>query len=163
MPTHLSCSCALSVHCPSRSLGRKGAKPAPISPLSHNRLRVAEILFSLPIATRTDWARVTSKVPSLWAASRNYQMTILKPRSRMISVRLSEEEYSALRRLCLVSGARSVSDLAREAMHAFLRGPGRGDLPPISANDVNTQMKSLDQKIEHLAAEFSSFRTVSGR
>jgi len=27
-------------------------------------------------------------------------MTILNPRSRMISVRLSEEEYSALRRLC---------------------------------------------------------------
>jgi hypothetical protein len=81
----------------------------------------------------------------------------------MISIRLSEEEYLALRRLCLVSGARSVSDLAREAMRAILGGSGRGDLLPVCSNEINAQMKSLDQKLEHLSAEFDSFRTISGR
>jgi hypothetical protein len=48
-------------------------------------------------------------------------MKEIKRRSRMISVRLSEEEYAALRHLCLLTGARSVSDLTRDAMRAVLK------------------------------------------
>src|SRR5579884_3922433 len=47
-------------------------------------------------------------------------MTVYKPRSRMISIRLSDEEYIGLKRLCVVRGARSVSDLARLAMSSML-------------------------------------------
>ena len=46
----------------------------------------------------------------------------------MISVRLSDEEYTALRRLCLVTGARSVSDITRDAMRMLLNGANREDL-----------------------------------
>ena len=47
-------------------------------------------------------------------------MKVLKPRSRMISIRLSEEEYEGLCRLSAMTGAHSLSDLARNAMRLFL-------------------------------------------
>ena len=86
-------------------------------------------------------------------------MTVLNPRSRMISVRLSEEEYSALRRLCTVTGARSVSDLTRDAMRVLLRGTTREDVLGIHVDEFRSQMRSLDQKIEQLAADITSLKS----
>ena len=86
-------------------------------------------------------------------------MTVLNPRSRMISVRLSEEEYSALRRLCTVTGARSVSDLTRDAMRVLLRNSTREDVLGIHVDEFRSQMRSLDQKIEQLAADITSLKT----
>ena len=83
-------------------------------------------------------------------------MTVLKPRSRAISVRLSEEEYWALRRLCSVTGARSVSDLTRNAMRGLLDGQDRDQMRGIGIDEFRAQMKSLDRKIEKLAAEVTS-------
>jgi len=88
-------------------------------------------------------------------------MTVLKPRSRMISVRLSEEEYSALRRLCAVTGARSVSDLTRDAMRELLNGMNRDCQLGNFMDDFGTQMRSLDRKVEQLAAEISTFKADS--
>jgi len=82
-------------------------------------------------------------------------MTVLKPRTRMISVRLSEEEYSALRRLCLVAGARSVSDLTRDAMRMLLNGASREDGIGGHMVEFRTQMRSMETKIEQLAAEIA--------
>lgn len=86
-------------------------------------------------------------------------MTVLKPRSRMISVRLSEEEYSALRRLCSVTGARSVSDLTRDAMRVLLNSTDRENVRGIDMDEFRTQMRSLDRKIELLAADITSLKT----
>jgi hypothetical protein len=85
-------------------------------------------------------------------------MAILNPRSRMISVRLSEEEYSALRRLCAVSGARSVSDLTRDAMRALLNGANREEVVGVRAHEFRTQMRSLDRKIEQISADITSLK-----
>lgn len=90
-------------------------------------------------------------------------MTVLKPRSRMISVRLSEEEYLALRRLFLVSGARSVSDLTRRAMRVILNGAGERDVAGNPLDEFSIQMKALNQKIEQLAAEVTSFKAGNQR
>jgi hypothetical protein len=79
----------------------------------------------------------------------------------MISVRLSEEEYSALRHLCSVTGARSVSDLTRDAMRVLLDGSGREKVQSIQVDEFRTQMRSLDRKIEQLAADITSLKTVS--
>lgn len=87
-------------------------------------------------------------------------MTVRNPRSRMISVRLSEEEYSALRRLCSVSGARSVSGLTRDAMRVLLNGTDREDVLSIHVDEFRTQMRSLDRKIEQLAADITSFKEI---
>jgi hypothetical protein len=74
----------------------------------------------------------------------------------MISVRLSEEEYSALRRLCLVTGARSVSDLTRDAMRLLVNGGNRDHGLETGLDEFRAQMRNLDKKIEQLAAEITT-------
>jgi Arc/MetJ-type ribon-helix-helix transcriptional regulator len=76
----------------------------------------------------------------------------------MISVRLSEEEFAALRQLCQVTGARSVSDLTRDAMRSLLENGTREDATGVHLEEFRAQMKSLDRKIESLAAEISAFK-----
>ena len=85
-------------------------------------------------------------------------MTVIKPRSRMISVRLSEEEYSALRHLCSLTGARSVSDLTRDAMRSVLKGVNRED--PLGSNleEFRADMRSLEKKVEQLEAKITMFK-----
>jgi hypothetical protein len=77
----------------------------------------------------------------------------------MISVRLSEEEYAAFKRLRSVTGARSVSDLTRDAMRMLLNGTNREDVLGIHVDEFRTQMRGLDRKIEkiqQLAAEIAN-------
>ncbi len=68
----------------------------------------------------------------------------------MVSVRLSESEYQALRQLCSTSGARSVSDLTRSAMHALLSGTTREEMLHIRMSEFCDQMNSLGRRIEEL-------------
>jgi len=77
-------------------------------------------------------------------------MTVLKARSRMISVRLSEEEYSALVNLCVMSGARSVSDLARDGLRLLISGPDDGSLSKLHADGLQAQIQLLNRRIEEL-------------
>jgi len=84
-------------------------------------------------------------------------MTVLNPRSRMISIRLSEEEYSALRRLCSVTGARSVSDLTRDAMRALLNGAEREDPVGNQVDEFRAEIRGMDRKIEQLAADIANW------
>jgi Arc/MetJ-type ribon-helix-helix transcriptional regulator len=86
-------------------------------------------------------------------------MTVMKPRSRMISVRLSEEEYSALRQLCSLTGARSVSDLTRDAMRNVLRGGGREEAFAGNLDEFRAGMRSLEKKVEQLEAKITSIRS----
>ena len=78
----------------------------------------------------------------------------------MISVRLSEEEYTALRRLCSVTGARSVSDLTRDAMRALLNGANGGDVVGIQVDEFRAEIRGMDRKIEQLAADIASWFEV---
>jgi Arc/MetJ-type ribon-helix-helix transcriptional regulator len=82
-------------------------------------------------------------------------MTVQKPRSRIISIRLSDEEYSDLRRLCMSSGARSVSDLARYAMRKLLRGTTKNDGISQHFAELQGQMSTMSSKIEQLSARFA--------
>jgi Arc/MetJ-type ribon-helix-helix transcriptional regulator len=86
-------------------------------------------------------------------------MTLMKPRSRMISVRLSEEEYTAVRRLCSLTGARSVSDLTREAMRTALRSVNREDSLGGNLDEFRADMKNLEKKLEQLEAKITIIRT----
>ena len=85
-------------------------------------------------------------------------MTVLKPRSRMISVRLSEEEYVALMRVCSLTGARSVSELTREAMRAVLKDVSRDDPVGRHFDEFRADMKSLEKKVEQLEAKITTFK-----
>ena len=74
-------------------------------------------------------------------------MTVIKPRSRMNSVRLSEEEYIALRHLCSLTGARSVSDLTRDAVNTVLKEANRDESFTNNLEEFRTGMKNLEKKL----------------
>jgi len=76
----------------------------------------------------------------------------------MISVRLSDEEYAALMRLCIVTGARSISDLARDAMRVLLTGVNREVVPGSYMDEFRAEIRNLGKTIEQLAAEITTFK-----
>jgi len=90
-------------------------------------------------------------------------MSVLKRRSRMISFRVSEDEYTGLKNLCVNEGARSVSDMARDAVQRLIsKQPGNKTSWP---NDhLVTVVQLLQGKIEALDLEVKRLgRTVNGQ
>ena len=80
----------------------------------------------------------------------------------MISVRLSEEEHLALRRLCAVTGARSVSEFTRDSIRVMLNGANRDQVLGINIDEFRAQMKNMNKKIESLTAEIATFKPGRG-
>lgn len=76
----------------------------------------------------------------------------------MISVRLSEDEYSALQQLCSTTGARSVSDLTRGAMQALLDSSTRDNGFGNYFEEFHARINKLDRKVEELAKRVASPR-----
>jgi hypothetical protein len=74
----------------------------------------------------------------------------------MISIRLSEEEYAGLCRLSALTGAHSLSDVARDAMRLFLNINNHGRLLSDSTETVQTQMEILNRRIDELKAQLMS-------
>ena len=83
-------------------------------------------------------------------------MKVLKPRSRMISIRLSEDEYAGLCRLSAEIGAHSLSDLARDAMRMFLNVSNHGHSLTGPADSVQTQMEIINRRIDELREQLMS-------
>ncbi len=71
----------------------------------------------------------------------------------MVSFRLSDEEYDTLRTLCQTQGARSVSHMARLAVHTLLNGDQRYlDTSVQSQIDaLHGKVSLLDRAVERLA------------
>jgi len=74
-------------------------------------------------------------------------MTVLKRRSRMVSFRLSEEEYEGLKHICIAAGARSLSDVARDAVQHLLEN---GSSP---RRDLSAEFRLLRERMEALDCE----------
>jgi Arc/MetJ-type ribon-helix-helix transcriptional regulator len=74
----------------------------------------------------------------------------------MVSVRLSENEYQAIRELCSSSGARSISDLTRGAMLALLRGTTREEMLHVRMEEFCDRMNSLGRRIDELVEKFGA-------
>jgi hypothetical protein len=83
-------------------------------------------------------------------------MPILKPRSRSISIRLSEDEFVTLKHLCSVTGARSVSDLTRNAMRVVLNGVNSDHRAGLHSDEFHPLLKDLERKIDQLEARIMS-------
>ena len=81
-------------------------------------------------------------------------MNVLKRRSRMVSFRLSEEEYESLRDICLTAGARSLSDIARDAVHRLIGNGGE------QKKDLESQLRLLSERMDAIDQEV---RRLSGR
>jgi hypothetical protein len=68
---------------------------------------------------------------------------------------MSEEEFTTLRRICVATGARSLSDLAREAMRGLLNDGNQRSDGEASRIEYSAQMRDLEQKVEKLSAEIA--------
>lgn len=71
-------------------------------------------------------------------------------RSRMVSFRLSPDEYARLRTMCSAQGIRSLSDLARTAMQRLI------EEPKDEIGDLREQMRALAQELERLSRVLAS-------
>ena len=85
-------------------------------------------------------------------------MSVLKRRSRMISFRVSEDEYVGLKNLCVNEGARSVSDMARDAVHRLITSH------PWPNHQLETVVLVLQDRIEALDMEVKRLgRALNGQ
>jgi hypothetical protein len=74
-------------------------------------------------------------------------MSVLKRRSRMISFRVSEDEYVGLKNLCVNEGARSVSDMARDAVQRLITNHSWPN------NQLATVVQMLQDRVDTLDKE----------
>jgi hypothetical protein len=70
-------------------------------------------------------------------------MPMIKRRTKIVSIRLLDEEYNQLKRLCETRGARSVSDLARDAMFGLMS----------PATSIEGKVQDLDMRLVALREE----------
>lgn len=88
-------------------------------------------------------------------------MSVLNRRNRMLSIRLSEDEFEQLRAVCQDRGARSVSDLAREAMMQMI-SPRRARNGS-SDGMLLARIQELDQRVSDLQTEVSRLSAQAPR
>ncbi len=81
----------------------------------------------------------------------------LDSRSKMISFRLTTEEYDKCRELCFTQGIRSVSEMARAGINLLLQQPGR-----MSQESLETRVAELEGRLHILALELKRFGLNSG-
>ena len=82
-------------------------------------------------------------------------MAVMNRRSRIISLRLSQEEYDLLRDLSVSQGARSISEFTRSVACQLPRNGNSNvtpELTPVEAalGALNDTMSSLNQNIQRL-------------
>lgn len=81
-------------------------------------------------------------------------MSVFVPRTRVVGVRLSAEEFSALEKFSIDSGARSMSEVARKAITNLLSGANRkGGAAASNANRNPVQVKNLEEQLKQLIVE----------
>ena len=80
---------------------------------------------------------------------------MFKTRTRMVSFRLSEDEYERLKDLSLMECARSVSEFARAALCKLPNGNGNGD-----SASAAPRMEKLEGAVRQLRMEMHQLRQL---
>ncbi len=89
-------------------------------------------------------------------------MGVLVPRIRTVGIRLSEDEHSALEKYCRANGARSVADMARNAVLGLVTSR-RKSAPTVSTvNENDGRLRDLEQKVEALSLELTAMKNILG-
>jgi hypothetical protein len=84
-------------------------------------------------------------------------LAVLRSRSRLVTFRLDPEEYDALRRVCVSSGARSMSEFAREAVL------GSVDAGKASKTSLGGDLVTLTARLNELDKLLRSASGLIGR
>jgi hypothetical protein len=81
-------------------------------------------------------------------------MIVLKRREKMVSIRLSDDEYRRLKEMTQAQGARSVSDVARSAMQLMLAAHQAGSDGTIESRvrELDGRVAVLDREVQRLSA-----------
>jgi hypothetical protein len=88
-------------------------------------------------------------------------MGVLKPRKKLVSLRLSEDEYERLVELSAIQGAHSTSDLARTAICEFLEHNGNRSGPHCASGaDIQAKIERLENEVRRLDRLLSSRNTA---
>jgi hypothetical protein len=75
-----------------------------------------------------------------------------KTKTKMISVRVSEDDYLALKNRYESHGNRSVSELAREALHTVIRRPSPQPVDlEAEVGIIHTKLTALQNEVSRLA------------
>jgi hypothetical protein len=78
-------------------------------------------------------------------------------KSRMVSFRLTADEYDRFRELCSTCGTRSVSELARAAINSLLKEPAQ-----VPREALESRVAELEGRVNLLRAEFRKLRQGGG-
>jgi len=81
----------------------------------------------------------------------------------MICFRVSEDEYSGLKNLCVNEGARSVSDMARDAVNRLIANQSwqKKPLETVIAG-LHGRMEALDLEVKRLATALNGQAPIRG-
>jgi hypothetical protein len=90
-------------------------------------------------------------------------MSVLKRRSRMISFRVSEDEYVGLKNLCVNEGARSVSDMARDAVQRLIAKRSPNHPLETVVQVLQGKIEALDVEVKRLGKTLNGQKTVGMR
>jgi hypothetical protein len=88
-------------------------------------------------------------------------MGVLKPRKKMVSLRLADDEYERLIALCSVEGAHSVSDLARVAVCEYLLNRDKKSANGSNGGDLSQKVEKLEKEVRRLS-RMASAATAGG-
>ena len=78
-------------------------------------------------------------------------------KNKMVSFRLSDEEYLRMRAYCEVIGAQNLSELARVAMQRFIEAQAQDD------NSIYAQVNELRERIREIGAELDRISRQVGK
>jgi hypothetical protein len=84
-------------------------------------------------------------------------LTIRK--SKMISFRLSPEEYQGLKDTCMLQGVRSISDLARTAMQTLIASGGEAVPLSDEVRDLRNRVRALSLQLDRLSTAVHAGRS----
>ena len=72
---------------------------------------------------------------------------MVNQKSKMVSFRLSDEEYTRMRQYCILIGVRSLSEMARVAMERLI------DTQNANGDAIHEQVRNLRNRIRDLSSE----------
>jgi hypothetical protein len=84
---------------------------------------------------------------------RNSPLVLTESKSRMVSFRLTADEYDRFRELCSTCGTRSVSELARAAINSLLKQPAQ-----VPREALESRVRELEGRVNMLRLEFRKLR-----
>lgn len=79
-------------------------------------------------------------------------MHMLKPRSRLVYFRITEDEFQKFSLLCEAEGARSLSEMARMAIGRSIEGQNRIDPVAERLEQLNRRMDKMNDTLKQLTA-----------